>query len=97
MLYTARIGAPLLGMKTPLTPSARSRTIPLLVLGAIGALLFTCTAAAIFYKNTQRLFTSHELEGHSQEVLNLLELTARQMERADYLSRIYLTTKIKTI
>jgi len=63
------------------------------MLGALGALLFTCTAAAIFYKNTQRLLASHELEGHSQEVLNLLELTARQMERGDYLSRLYLITR----
>ena len=73
-------------MKTPSTLSARSRTIPLLMLGAIGALLFTCTTAAIFYKNTQHLLAAHELEGHSQEVLKLLELTARQMERGDYLA-----------
>ncbi len=55
--------------------------------------MFTCTTAAIFYQNTQHLLAAHELEGHSQEVLNLLELTARQIERGDYVGHLYLIVR----
>jgi diguanylate cyclase (GGDEF)-like protein len=67
--------------------------VPLLRLGALGAVLFICMAAVIFYRNTERLLTSHTLEEHSQEVLNVLQLTAQRLERMDYLSRLYLTAK----
>ncbi|HTZ89776.1 MAG TPA: sensor domain-containing diguanylate cyclase [Alloacidobacterium sp.] len=81
--------------KTPSTPGAGNRTIPLLILGALGAVLFICAAAVIFYKNTQHLLASRGLEEHSQQVLNLLETAAQRTERMDYLGRLYLTEKNK--
>jgi diguanylate cyclase (GGDEF)-like protein len=75
--------------------STRNRTIPLLILGALGAVLFICASAVIFYKNTEQLLGFRNLEEHSQEVLSLLELTAQRLERMDYLGRLYLTGKNK--
>ena len=95
MLYTCRIGALPVDSKNPSTPSARNRTIPLLILGAIGSVLFICASALIFYKNTERLLTFRSLEEHSQEVLSQLELAAQRLERIDYLGRLYLTGRNK--
>ena len=65
------------------------------MLSALGAVLFICAAAIIFYKNTQQLLASRGLEEHSQQVSRLLEISAQHMERMDYLSRLYLTTRNK--
>jgi diguanylate cyclase (GGDEF)-like protein len=65
------------------------------MLGALGAVLFICAAAIIFYKNTQQLLAYRGLEEHSQQVLNLLEISAQRMEQMDYLGRLYLTGKNK--
>jgi diguanylate cyclase (GGDEF)-like protein len=56
---------------------------------------FICAAALISYKNTGQLRASRAVEEDSQEVLNLLELTAQRLERMDYLGRLYLTGKNK--
>lgn len=74
---------------------ARNHTISLLILGAIGSVLFICASALLFYKNTERLLTFRGLEEHSQEVLSQLELTAQRLERIDYLGRLYLTGRNK--
>jgi diguanylate cyclase (GGDEF)-like protein len=77
------------------TLSARNRTIPLLLLGAIGSVLFICASALLFYKNTERILTFRSLEEHSQDVLSQLELTTQRLERIDYLGRLYLTGRNK--
>lgn len=82
-------------MKSPAKLGARNRTVPLLILGAMGAILFICASALFFYRNTERLMASHNSEEHSQEVLNLLQLTAQRLERLDYLSRLHLAARNK--
>lgn len=73
--------------------STRNRTIRLIIFGAIGAMLFICSAAIIFYRNTEQLLASRGLEEHSEQVFNLLQVTSQRLERMDYLSRIYLAER----
>ncbi len=76
-------------------PHPRNWTVPLLVLGALGAVLFICAAALIFYRNSQHLLNSQRAEEHSQQVLNSMQAAAQRLERIDYLTRLYLIEKNK--
>ena len=76
-------------------PHPRNWTVPLLILGALGAVLFVCAAALIFYRNSQHLLSSRRAEEHSQQVLNSMQAAAQRLERIDYLIRLYLIDKNK--
>jgi diguanylate cyclase (GGDEF)-like protein len=76
-------------------PQPRNWTIPLLVLGALGAVLFVCTAALIFYRNSQHLLNSHRAEVHSQQVLTSIQAAAQRLERIEYRTRLYLIGREK--
>ncbi len=76
-------------------PHPRNWTVPLLILGALGAVLFICAAALIFYRNSQHLLNSQRAEEHSQQVLNSMQAAAQRLERIDYLTRLYLIEKNK--
>lgn len=69
------------------------RTIPLLILGAIGTLVFICAAAFFVYYNTDHLLNSRDWRDHSQEVLTTLQSTTQRLERVSYASRLYLAGK----
>jgi diguanylate cyclase (GGDEF)-like protein len=76
-------------------PHPRNRTVPLLILGALGAVLFICAAALIFYRNSEHLLNSQRAEEHSQQVLNSMQAAAQRLERIDYRTRLYLIEKNK--
>jgi CHASE3 domain sensor protein len=76
-------------------PHPRNWAVPLLILGALGAVLFICVAALIFYRNSQHLLNSQRAEEHSQQVLNSMQGAAQRLERIDYLTRLYLIEKNK--
>jgi diguanylate cyclase (GGDEF)-like protein len=65
------------------------------MLGALGAVLFICAAALIFYRNSQRLLNSQRAEEHSQQVLNSLQAAAQRLERIEYRTSLYLIEKDK--
>lgn len=65
------------------------------MLGALGAVLFICAAALIFYRNSQHLLNSYRAETHSHQVLNSMQAAAQRLERIDYLTRLYLLEKDK--
>jgi diguanylate cyclase (GGDEF)-like protein len=74
-------------------PHPRNWTVSLLILGALGAVLFICAAALIFYRNSEHLLNSQRAEEHSQQVLNSMQGAAQRLERIDYLTRLYLIEK----
>jgi diguanylate cyclase (GGDEF)-like protein len=73
--------------------NSRNKTIFLLVLGAVGAVVFLCATALLVYNTTQHLFSSRNWEDHSQEVLNTLQLTSQRLDRLDLTTRLYFTGK----
>ena len=78
---------------SPSPVTGKDRTIPLVVLAAMGAILFICASAALVYNNTQHLVASRDWRDHSQDVLNTLQLTSQRLDRIDLTSRLYLMGK----
>jgi diguanylate cyclase (GGDEF)-like protein len=71
----------------------KNRTVPLLILGAAGAVLFICVAAIFVYKTSRHLLLAHDWEEHSQEVLNALQIASQRLDRIDLTSRLYFAAK----
>jgi diguanylate cyclase (GGDEF)-like protein len=69
------------------------RTVPLLILGAVGTLFFICASAFFVYNTTKDLIASRDSRDHSQEVLSTLQLTSQRLDRVDLYSRLYLVDK----
>jgi diguanylate cyclase (GGDEF)-like protein len=65
----------------------------LVILAAVGAILFICASAFLVYNNTQQLITSRDWRDHSQEVLNTLQLSSQRLDRIELASRLYLIDK----
>jgi diguanylate cyclase (GGDEF)-like protein len=80
----------MMNVLSPSRPHLRNWTVPLLIMGAFGAVLFICSAALIFYRNSQHLANSHRAEEHSQQVLNSMQAAAQRLERIEYRTRLYL-------
>jgi diguanylate cyclase (GGDEF)-like protein len=85
----------MMNMLSQSRPHLKNRTVPLLMLGALGAVLFVCASALIFYRNSQHLLSSHRAEDHSQQVLNSMQAAAQRLERIESRTRLYLIEKDK--
>jgi diguanylate cyclase (GGDEF)-like protein len=70
----------------PLKPS---RTIPLLLVSAVGALAFTCAGGLVVYTNTQHLNGTRSWLEHSHTVLTTLQSESQQLDRVGYTMRLY--------
>jgi diguanylate cyclase (GGDEF)-like protein len=66
--------------------------VALLILSAVGAVLFTVLAGAIVFDNTRQLISSSEWVQHTQEVLASLQRVSLLTERIEYRSRLYSLT-----
>jgi diguanylate cyclase (GGDEF)-like protein len=63
---------------TPLKPS---KVIPLLILSAVGALIFTVGGGLIVYSNTRHLIEIRNWLDHSQAILNNLQMESQRLDR----------------
>ena len=77
----------------------RSRTstdgnisIALMLLAAIGSVLFTLCAGTLVYRSTNRLITAARWIGHTQEVLASLQSASQSVDRIESNGRLYLST-----
>jgi hypothetical protein len=66
-----------------------SRTIPLLLISAAGALALTCAGGLIVYTNTQHLNSARNWLEHSHSVLTTLQSESQQLDRVGYTMRLY--------
>jgi len=72
-------------------PSRGSNSaVTLLILSAIGAVIFTLSAGGLVYGNTKALIEASEKVQHTQEVLASLQHVSLLIERIEYRSRLYL-------
>ncbi|WP_353072676.1 GGDEF domain-containing protein [Tunturiibacter gelidoferens] len=74
---------------TPLKPS---RVIPLLVVCAVCAIVFTCAGGFIVYTNTQHLISARNWLDHSNSVLTSLQTEAQRLDRVGYEIQLYEAT-----
>jgi diguanylate cyclase (GGDEF)-like protein len=80
---------------SPSTLSRTDRTVPLLIIGAVGTLFFICASALFVYNTTKGLIAWRDWRDHSQDVLSTLQLTSQRLDRVDLYSRLYLLGKDK--
>ncbi|WP_348269947.1 GGDEF domain-containing protein [Edaphobacter paludis] len=73
----------------PLKPS---KVIPLLVISAIGALIFTVGGGLIVYSNTRHLIEIRNWLDRSQTVLNNLQLESQRLDRLSSSMQLYQAT-----
>jgi len=66
--------------------------VALLVVSAVGAVLFTVLAGALVFANTRQLIASADWVQHTQEVLASLQRVSLLHERIEYRSRLYTLT-----
>jgi diguanylate cyclase (GGDEF)-like protein len=66
--------------------------VALLIVSAVGAVLFTVLAGGLVFGNTRRLISSSEWVQHTQEVLASLQRVSLLTERIEYRSRMYSQT-----
>ncbi|HSY71433.1 MAG TPA: hypothetical protein VK798_04295, partial [Alloacidobacterium sp.] len=78
---------------TPSTPNPKDRTVPLLVMVAVGAVLFICASAFLVYTNTERLVASRDWRDHSLDVLSTLQSTTQHLDHINLVSRLYIEGK----
>jgi diguanylate cyclase (GGDEF)-like protein len=81
-----RDGFSFLGYGTLLKPT---RTVPLLLVSAVGAVAFTCAGALMVYTNTQHLEVTRSWLEHSHTVLASLQSESQQLDRVGYAMRLY--------
>ncbi|HZY61767.1 MAG TPA: diguanylate cyclase [Edaphobacter sp.] len=65
----------------PQAPIKSAKVIPLLILCAIGALLFTAAGGVIVYSNTQHLVEMQQWINHSQTVLTNIQTESQRLDR----------------
>lgn len=73
----------------PLKPS---KVIPLLLVSAIGALIFTVGGGLIVYSNTRHLIEIRNWLDHSQTVLNNLQMESQRLDRLSSSMQLYQAT-----
>jgi diguanylate cyclase (GGDEF)-like protein len=70
-----------------------SRTIPLLILAAICAIVFICGAGLLVYGNTQRLIQARDWVEHTHEVLATLQSASRRVDRIESDTHLFQLTR----
>lgn len=73
----------------PLKPS---RVIPLLIISAVGALIFTLGGGLIVYSNTRHLIETRNWLDHSQTVLNNLQTESQRLDRLSASMQLFQAT-----
>ena len=71
---------------------ATARTIPLLILAAVCAIVFICGAGLLVYSNTQRLIRARDWVEHTHEVLATLQSASRRLDRIESDSHLFQLT-----
>lgn len=66
-----------------------TRTIPLLILAAVCAIVFICGAGLLVYSNTQRLIRAGDWVEHTHEVLETIQNASRRLDRIESDSRLF--------
>lgn len=79
-------------LKPGLPTRGSNSAVTLLVLSAVGAVIFTVSAGVLVYGNTKAMIAASEKVQHTQEVLASLQHVSLLVERIDYRSRLYLLT-----
>jgi diguanylate cyclase (GGDEF)-like protein len=72
--------------------SGSDSTVKLLIVAAMGAVLFTLMAGVVVYSNTRRLISAAEWVQHTEDVLASLQRISLLNERIEYRTRLYLLT-----
>ncbi len=67
-------------------------SIALIVLGAIGAAIFTIGAGLLVYSGTSRLISAEHWVEHSQEILTSLQSAGQSLDRVELNAKLYLST-----
>jgi diguanylate cyclase (GGDEF)-like protein len=75
--------------REPLKPS---RVIPLLIVCALCALVFTCAGGFIVYSNTQHLIETRNWLDRSNGILTSLQTEAQRLDRVDHGFQLYQAT-----
>ena len=69
------------------------RAVLLVVLSAVGAVLFTLAGGLLVYSNTQHLISIRDWVDHSQSVLTSLQTASQRLDRVESSSSVYFLTK----
>lgn len=77
----------------PSSIGRNDHTIPLLIFGGIGTLVFIFASALFVYNTIQHLVAARDWRDHSEDVLTNLQSTSQQLDRIDASSRLYLLSK----
>jgi diguanylate cyclase (GGDEF)-like protein len=67
--------------------------IVLILVAAIGSVLFTLAASSFVYQNTKSLILAEGWVEHSQEVLNALQSVSQRLDRIEFQTELYLATR----
>jgi len=70
-------------------PLKQGKTIPLLLISAIGALAFTCAGGLVVYTNTQHVSEVRTWLEHSYIVLTSLQMESQQLDRVGYTMQLH--------
>jgi len=73
-------------------PMKVGRVIPLLILSAIGAVVFTCTVALVEYENNQHMADVKGWLEHSHNVLNVIQTQGQRLDRVGSSMQLYKLT-----
>ncbi len=73
-------------------PMRVGRVIPLLILSAIGAVVFTCTVAVVEYENNQHMADVKGWLEHSHNVLNVIQTQGQRLDRVGSSMQLYKLT-----
>jgi diguanylate cyclase (GGDEF)-like protein len=69
-----------------------SKVIPLLIISAVGALIFTVGGGLIVYSNTRHLIEIRNWLDHSQTVLNNLQMESQRLDRISSSMQLFQAT-----
>jgi len=73
-------------------PMRVGRVVPLLILSAIGAVVFTCTVAVVEYENHQHMADVKGWLEHSHNVLNVVQTQGQRLDRVGSSMQLYKLT-----
>jgi len=70
-------------------PMKVGRVVPLLILTALGAVVFTCTVAVVEFENNQHMADVRAWLEHSHNVLNVLQTQGQRLDRVGSSMQLY--------
>jgi diguanylate cyclase (GGDEF)-like protein len=73
-------------------PMKVGKVVPLLVLSALGSVIFTCAGAMVVYSNNQHMVDARDWLEHSHNVLTLLQTQGQRLDRINSSMQLYKAT-----